>query len=191
VNTSVTEPIELVTERLRMRQWRETDREPFAQLNTDPRVMAFFPKPLSRLESDAMAERIESRITANGWGFWAVEHLVSHEFIGFVGLNQPEPELPCSPCIEVGWRLSFDQWGKGYATEAATRALNVGFNSLGLTEIVAFTPMGNVRSRAVMERLRMQNTGKVFDHPHVAVESGLRQHCLYKVTRADWARHAA
>jgi len=191
MNTSVTEPIELVTERLRMRQWRETDREPFARLNADPRVMAFFPKPLSRLESDAMAERIESRITANGWGFWAVERLDSHEFIGFVGLNHPAPELPCSPCVEVGWRLSFDQWGKGYATEAAMRALNIGFNSLSLTEIVAFTPIGNVRSRAVMERLRMQNTVKVFDHPHVAAESGLRQHCLYKVTHADWARHAA
>jgi len=138
-----------------------------------------------------MAERIESRITANGWGFWAVERLDNHEFIGFVGLNHPAPELPCSPCVEVGWRLSFDQWGKGYATEAAMRALNIGFNSLSLTEIVAFTPMGNVRSRAVMERLRMQNTGKVFAHPHVAAESGLQQHCLYKVTHADWARHAA
>ena len=191
MNTSVTEPIELVTERLRMRQWRETDREPFAQLNADPRVMAFFQKPLSRLESDALAERIESRIAANGWGFWAVERLDNHEFIGFVGLNHPAPELPCSPCVEVGWRLSFDQWGKGYATEAAMRALNIGFNSLSLTEIVAFTPIGNVRSRAVMERLGMQNTGKVFDHPHVAAESGLRQHCLYKVTHADWARHAA
>ncbi|HKW37320.1 MAG TPA: GNAT family N-acetyltransferase [Burkholderiales bacterium] len=187
MNTSVSEPIESVTERLRMRQWRGDDREPFARLNADPRVMAFFPKPLGRLESDAMAERIESRIAENGWGFWAVERLDNHEFIGFVGLNHPAPELPCSPCVEVGWRLAFEHWGKGYATEAATRALKIGFASLGLAEIVAFTPAGNVRSRAVMERLGMRETGGIFDHPHVPDGSGLRQHCLYRLTRADWA----
>jgi RimJ/RimL family protein N-acetyltransferase len=191
MNTSVSEPIESVTERLRMRQWREADREPFAQLNADPRVMAFFPKPLSRLESDAMAGRIESRIAANGWGFWAVERLDNHKFIGFVGLNHPVPELPCSPCVEVGWRLSFEQWGKGYATEAAMRALKTGFASLSFSEIVAFTPIGNVRSRAVMERLGMRETGKIFDHPHVPAKSGLRQHCLYQLTHSDWAKHAA
>jgi RimJ/RimL family protein N-acetyltransferase len=191
MNTSVSKPIESVTERLRMRQWVESDREPFARLNADSRVMAFFPRPLSRLESDAMAERIESRIAENGWGFWAIERLDNHEFIGFVGLNRPAPELPCSPCVEVGWRLSFEQWGKGYATEAAMQALNIGFDSLNLAEIVAFTPIGNVRSRAVMERVGMRNSGKTFDHPHVPAESGLRQHCLYKLTHADWAKQAA
>lgn len=190
MNAPAGEPIESATERLRMRQWRESDREPFARLNADPRVMAFFPKPLSRLESDTIAARIEARIAANGWGFWAIERLDNREFVGFAGLNRPAPELPCSPCVEVGWRLSFEQWGKGYATEAATRALSIGFDSLGFTEIVAFAPVGNVRSRAVMERLGMRNTGKNFDHPQVPAETGLRQHCLYQLTRADWAGRA-
>ncbi len=89
--------------------------------------MEYFPKPLTRQESDAMADRIESRIAANGWGLWAVERLDGRGFIGFVGLNTPAPELPCSPCVEIGWRLSFEHWGHGYALEAASRALTIGF----------------------------------------------------------------
>jgi RimJ/RimL family protein N-acetyltransferase len=184
-------PIESVTERLRLRQWTASDREPFARLNADPRVMAFFPKPLSRPESDAMADRIESRISENRWGFWAVERLDSEEFIGFVGLNHPAPELPCFPCVEVGWRLAFEQWGNGYASEAAARALLIGFEILGSSEIVAFTPIGNVRSRAVMKRLNMRDTGETFDHPHVPVDSSLRRHCLYRLSRTEWAAYAA
>ena len=180
-------PIESVTKRLRLRQWNASDREPFARLNADPRVMEFFFETLGRKESDAMADRIESRILENGWGFWVVERLDSGEFIGFVGLNNPPGELPFSPCVEVGWRLAFEQWGNGYATEAATRALEIGFETLALSEIVAFTALGNVRSRAVMKRLKTRDTGETFDHPQVPVGSSLRRHCLYRLSRTEWA----
>jgi ribosomal-protein-alanine N-acetyltransferase len=53
--------------------------------------------------------------------------------------------------VEVGWRLASAQWGAGYATEAAREALRVGFDGLGLDEIVSFTVPQNVRSRRVME----------------------------------------
>src|SRR5262249_3308356 len=95
------ELIELNTERLRLRQWRAADREPFAQLNADPRVMEFFPSPLERSASDAMAEHIQSLISERGWGFWAVEVKEGNEFIGFVGLHTPAPEFPFSPCVEL------------------------------------------------------------------------------------------
>ncbi|MBL8251225.1 MAG: GNAT family N-acetyltransferase, partial [Candidatus Competibacter sp.] len=145
--------IEFKTERLRLRQWRSADREPFARLNADQRVMAYFVEPLDRAASDVLADRLEAQIAERGWGFWAVEILGGEPFIGFVGLHVPVPDIPCSPCVDVGWRLAFSHWGRGYATEAANGALRVGFERLELPEIVAFTALQNRRSRAVMERL--------------------------------------
>lgn len=157
--------IEFETERLRLRQWLPTDREPFSALNADSRVMEFFPAPLDRAASDTMADRCESLIAERGWGFWAAETKDSHEFIGFVGLHIPTPELPFSPCVEIGWRLAFQYWSNGFATEAAHGALRVGFDSLELLEIVSFTSVFNLRSRAVMRRLGMQEIGETFEHP--------------------------
>ncbi|MDD3483570.1 GNAT family N-acetyltransferase [Azovibrio restrictus] len=180
------ELIEVETERLCLRQWRRADRTPFAVMNADPRVMEYFPATLTRTESDAIADRCQLLIEERGWGFWAAEYKATHEFIGFVGLHTPSAELPFSPCVEVGWRLAFSYWGKGLATEAAKEALRVGFHSLGLKEIVSFTAVGNLRSRAVMERLGMRGDG-TFEHPHVPENTGLRQHFLYRLSRANHA----
>ena len=185
------EIIEFDAERLRLRQWRVDDREPFAALNADPKVMEFLPVTLDRAASDAIVERYSSLIAERGWGFWAVERTDVRRFIGLAGLHVPIPELPFSPCVEVGWRLAFEHWGKGYATEAARGALRVGFERLGLPEIVSFTSVGNLRSRAVMERLNMQEAADTFEHPAVPVGNKLRRHCLYRLTREQWhAQHA-
>ena len=175
------ELIEFETERLRLRQWKPSDREPFAALNADSKVMEFFPSPLTRMESDAMADRCQSLIKERGWGFWAAESKATQEFIGFVGLHTPSAELPFSPCVEVGWRLGFEHWGKGFASEAARGALRVGFQLLSLREIVSFTSLRNLRSRNVMERLGMRASG-TFEHPQVPEGSVLRRHCLYRLS---------
>ncbi|MGW8247507.1 MAG: GNAT family N-acetyltransferase [Acidiferrobacterales bacterium] len=178
--------LEPETDRLRLRQWRDNDREPFARMNADPRVMEFFPTVLSRADSDALMDRCQSLITEQGWGLWAVEKRDNDEFIGFVGLNRPAYDLPFSPCVEIGWRLGFEHWGKGYATEAAQSALRTGFEQLGFPEIVSYTPVNNKRSRAVMERLHMRDTGETFQHPMVQPGSPLRLHCLYRLTFEQW-----
>lgn len=178
--------IEIDTARLRLRQWCDADREPFAALNAEPRGMEFFPALLNSTESDAMATRCEGLIAERGWGLWAVETRNGREFIGFVGLHAVARELPISPGIEISWRLAAQHWGNGYATEAACGALRVGFTQLGCHEIVAFTAMCNIRSRAVMERIGMRHTGELFEHPKVAVGSALRTHCLYRLTREQW-----
>ena len=185
------ELIKFDTERLRLRQWCAADREPFAVLNADPKVMEFYPAPLSRTESDAMANRCQALISERGWGFWAVETKSENEFIGFVGLHTPAPELPFSPCVEVGWRLAAKHWGKGFATEAARGALHIGFERLGLAEIVSFTSVINLRSRAVMVKLGMRETEETFEHPNVPVGSTLRQHCLYRLSHSQWVANAA
>lgn len=179
------ELIELETERLRLRQWLPIDREPFAALNADPSVMEFFPAPLDRAASDAMADRCQSLIAERGWGFWAVEVKAVSQFIGFAGLHIPASELPFSPCVEVGWRLAFPYWGQGFASEAARAAVRAGFELLALPEIVSFTAVGNIRSRAVMERLGMQEDAETFDHPQLPPGHALRRHCLYRILRTQ------
>jgi len=178
--------IEINTERLLLRQWKDDDLEAFCAINSSPVVMEFFPNPLDRTESDALAKRIQENIAKNGWGFWAVEIPGISDFIGFVGLNTPNYPLPCSPCVEIGWRLSEKYWGKGYATEAAQSALRVGFTQLGFNEIVSFTSVLNHRSIKLMERLKMKNSGEYFEHPKVPESSSLKRHCLYRMTRAHW-----
>ncbi len=186
--------IEFDTARLRLRQWIESDREPFASLSANPRVMEFFPNILDRAASDAMFDRLQAQIAEQGWGLWAVESKIDRQFIGFVGLNIPSYELPFSPCVEVGWRLAAEYWGKGYATEAAKGALAVGFvggafpwgNRLNLPEIVSFTAIPNYRSRAVMERLGMERQTETFAHPSIPIGHPLCEHYLYRLSREKW-----
>jgi RimJ/RimL family protein N-acetyltransferase len=179
---------ELATERLRLRQWREADRAPFAAMSADPVVMEFYPAPSTREESDAAIDRWRSQIEDQGWSNWAVEIAQSGEFIGFVGLTVPRRVLPFSPCVEIGWRVARPHWGKGYATEAARAALAFGFGFGfgevgGLEEIVSFTALINRRSRAVMERIGMANANEDFEHPAVPEGHPLRPHCLYRIRK--------
>jgi RimJ/RimL family protein N-acetyltransferase len=173
------------TERLVLRRWRHADKEPFAALNADPAVMEHFPAVLTRAESDALADRIDGGIADRGFGLWAVE--AGGTFIGFTGLSVPRFTAAFTPCVEVGWRLARHAWGYGYATEAATAALDHGFARLGLTEIVSFTAVPNLRSRAVMRRLGMSHDpAEDFDHPAVPEGSPLRRHGLYRIAAREW-----
>jgi RimJ/RimL family protein N-acetyltransferase len=110
--------------------------------------------------------RVVDHFPNHRFGFWAVEVVGGAEFVGFVGLAAPSFQAHFTPCIEIGWRLAFEHWGRGYATEAARAAVECGFQRLGLGEIVAFTVPANWRSRRVMERLGMTHYPEDdFDHP--------------------------
>ena len=177
----------LTTARLRLRQWREEDLAPFAALNADPQVMEFFPKVLTRAESDVVAGRIRDHFARHGFGLWAVEAPGVVDFMGFVGLAVPSFEAHFTPCVEIGWRLAREHWGHGYATEAATAALAFGFGDRALEEIVAFTVAANIPSRRVMGRLGMRRLpADDFEHPAIADGHPLRSHVLYRLRRADW-----
>lgn len=177
-------PIELRTERLLLRRWHPEDREPFAALNADPRVVEFLPGPLSRAESDERAARFEAHFQEHGYGLWAVEVVGVVPFAGFVGLSVPRFEAPFMPCVEIGWRLAAEHWGRGYATEGARAALAFGFERLSLTEIVSFTVPENIRSRRVMEKIGMKRLPEEdFDHPLLPEGHRLRRHVLYRLGR--------
>lgn len=173
----------LRSSRLQLRQWTASDHAPFAQLNGDPHAMRFFAQPLCRADSDALAQRCAALIAQRGWGFWAAECVQTGAFIGMMGLHVPAPELPCAPCVEVGWRLLPAYWGRGLATEGAQLALHYGFAVLQLREIVAFTALPNLPSQAVMQRLGMQRDVQTFEHPALPPGHGLRTHCLYRLDR--------
>ena len=177
---------DIVTDRLRLRAWRQADRAPFAALNADPRVMEHFQSPLARGRSDALARQIEAHFERHGFGLWAVEVPGIADFAGFIGLSIPHFEAHFTPCVEVGWRLAAEHWGKGYATEGAAAALQYGFETLHLGEIVAVTVPGNVRSRRVMEKIGMvRSAGDDFDHPLVSAGHPLRRHVLYRIGQSE------
>jgi RimJ/RimL family protein N-acetyltransferase len=156
-------------------------------MNADPRVVQYLPKPLNREESDQFAARIQKSLSEREFGLWAVEVKDTADFIGFTGLAVPRFEAHFTPCVEIGWRLSFNQWGKGYATEAASAALLHAFISVGLEEVVSFTVPANQRSIAVMKRLRMTSSSSDdFVHPSLPTDHPLRFHVLYRINRSDW-----
>jgi RimJ/RimL family protein N-acetyltransferase len=172
----------LVTQRLRLRAWKESDLPAFAALNADPRVMEHFPKLLTRAESDERAVKIMDHFDRHGFGLWAVEVAGGPDFIGFVGLNVPAYEAHFTPCVEIGWRLAYDYWNKGYASEGAKAAVAFAFDELQLDEIVSMTVPANRRSRAVMERLGMTHSPEDdFEHPVLPEGHPLRWHVLYRL----------
>lgn len=176
----------LESERLTLRQWKESDIPVFVELNSDSEVMRYFPETRSEQQSREMVSIVSAGIDSVGWGFWAAELKESHEFIGFVGLNSVPATLPFSPCIEVGWRLHKQYWGRGYATEGGNISLAYAFEQLELEEVVSFTTESNYQSRRVMERLAMENSGQNFKYPHLPAEHPLSEHVLYRISKSQW-----
>lgn len=177
----IREPSSIVTDRLILRPWKKEDFEPFSDINADPRVREFFPSIQKKEESDEQARAISKGIEKCGWGFWAVS-TSDADFIGMIGLSQVRFFAHFTPAVEIGWRLAFEHWGKGYATEGAKAALTFGFEDLKLKEIVAFTTPDNDRSRKVMEKLGMTHSlVDDFDHPMLPQGHKMRRHVLYRI----------
>ena len=179
----------LETPRLLLRPWRESDREPFHRMTADARVMEFFAGLLSRAESDATINRIQTHFAQHGFGLFAAELRATGEFIGFAGLSRVPFEAHFTPCVEVGWRFDSFAWGHGYATEAAREALRFGFGPAELAEIVSFASRLNLPSIRVMERIGMhRDPADDFDYPNIPAGHPLRQHVVYRLRREEFVR---
>ena len=182
--------MELTTDRLRLRPWRDSDVDPFLAMSNDPVVMAHFPSLYTRDFVESNIARVQKHIDEKGYGFWALEEIGGAPFIGFCGISDVLFDVPWKPAVEVGWRLARNAWGNGYATEAARAAIGFGFRKLQLDEIVAFLLPMNQRSAAVCERLGMvRDPSRDFDHPLIA-EGAIsvggfpqRRHILYALKR--------
>jgi RimJ/RimL family protein N-acetyltransferase len=149
--------------------------------------MEYFPALLSRAESYAAIVRIEAHFERFGFGLWAAELRESEELIGFIGLSVPGFKAAFTPCVEIGWRLAREQWGRGLATEGARAVAHHAFEELRLQALVSFTAPANARSRRVMEKLGMvRNVMEDFDHPHLPDGHSLKRHVLYRLSRGEW-----
>ncbi|MEM7549875.1 MAG: GNAT family N-acetyltransferase [Bacteroidota bacterium] len=170
------------SERLGFRNWREKDIPEFIKMNRDPKVMRYFPNILSEEESRISVERFKSCYANNSFCFYAIDKLEDSSFIGFIGISAATFKADFTPCTEIGWRLKSDEWGKGYATEGASRCLEYGFSELKLSTIYSFTPLQNKASENVMKKIGMNKVG-TFNHPSVPSDSPLVEHVLYVVTK--------
>jgi len=182
-------PLVIETDRLWLRRWEARDRPPFAIMNADPRVMEFMPDCMSPEESDLLVDRIENHFREHGFGLYAVELRAERQFIGFAGLQVPRFEAAFTPCVEIGWRLAAEHWGKGLATEAAQALVRHAFEILALDALVSFTVPANLRSRRVMEKIGMtRDSAEDFDHPALPPGHPLRRHVLYRLSRSESER---
>ena len=180
----------LSSSRLLLAPWTERDMPPFAALNADPEVMRYFPKTMTVEESNALVDRLRGMWADHGYGLAAVRRREDDAFVGMVGIQKVlNPVYSFAPAVEVGWRLARPFWRQGYASEAAHAALAWGFDVLGLSEIVAFTTVTNLPSRAVMTHLGMSyDPASDFLHPLLPDNHPLWQHVLYRLTSADFRR---
>ena len=189
-----TDPAEIIitTPRLSLRSWRDEDLPLMAAINADAAVMKHFPKCLTADETLQHLQRIKNHHDQKGYFLYAVELTATHEFIGFVGLNCPTFTIPRFipqglPVVEIGWRLSSRHWRQGYATEAARAVLDYAFTQLKLEEVISFTVVANLPSRAVMAKIGMQHhDADDFDHPMLTADSPLLRHVLYRLTRKEY-----
>ncbi len=157
-------------------------------MNADPVVMEHFPGLQSPEVSAEMAAYFEQEFERHGYGVWAVEIPGELDFAGFVGLVNVPPEMTFAPVVEVGWRLTPAAWGRGIAFEGARAALDYGFGPVGLSEVVAYTAVGNERSRRLMQRLGMAYQPDAdFMHPKIPPQSPLAPHVLYRLSAEEYA----
>lgn len=177
-------PIELRTRRTLLRQWKDSDVEPWVEMNADPQVRRHFPRLATEDEARGECGRMRAAIAQRGWGMWVLEVPGVLPFAGTVGLHVTTLALPFVPAVELGWRLPVQAWGQGLASEAAAGAARFGFERLGLAELVAYTASTNEPSRRVMQRIGMRHDeAGDFDHPGIATGHRLARHVLYRLPR--------
>ena len=170
--------------RLRLREWRDDDVEAWVKMNADPRVAEFLGRSYSRELSESTAVAIRRQLAEVGYGWWVVDVRGGPSFAGVVALQDVPFEAPFTPAHEIGWRFASENWGKGYATEAARAVLDFAFRELGWEEVVAITALTNLRSQRVMQRLGMtHDESDDFDHPRLGPGHPLRRHVLYRIRR--------
>lgn len=172
----------LETPRLVLRQWRDADIPHWVAMHADPRVMEFFPSTFSDDYAKDVAGRLRMQLEREDAGWWIAEIKDGNRFAGTIALQKVPFEAHFTPAHEIGWRLPYDAWGHGYATEGARAALDYAFGHMGCDEIVSMTAEINVRSRRVMERLGMtRDAADDFDHVRLEEGDRLRRHVLYRL----------
>ncbi|MDR2038571.1 MAG: GNAT family N-acetyltransferase [Bacteroidales bacterium] len=168
------------TPRLLLRDWKEEDILPFARINSDSHVMRYFPKPLTEKESLDFYLRICDEFIQHGYGLYALEKKEDGAFIGYTGFHRISFDVDFAPGVEIGWRIRYEDWNNGYATEAAKACILYAKEQLPFKTVWSFTSLPNKSSERVMQKIGMAKT-KEFPHPAVPDHHPLKEHVLYKI----------
>jgi len=141
----------LSTKRLVLRGFTDRDFEPFAEIVSDPEVVRYIDdgEPIDREQCWRGIALFIGHWTLRGYGWWAVEERETGQFLGRIGLYNPEGW----PGLEVGWFFDRARWGHGFATEAGLAALDWAFRVLGAERVISVIHPKNVASIRVAERL--------------------------------------
>jgi len=174
---------ELETKNLLLRQWKEGDLEAYAKLTSSEEIMKYFPRILTKEQSDKAARKFQKLLEEKSWGFWAVEEKLTGQFIGYAGLHAPRTQFPFSPCIEIAWRMQDKYWDNGYVLEVGKEIINAAFEIFGLDEVVYFSTLKNLKGEKVASTLNMKKEDKHFHHPFVEIEHTLSEHYLYRIKK--------
>lgn len=168
--------VELETDRLRLRQFREDDLSRYLDLVGDPEVMRYIGRGVTLDEAGAWGQisMILGHWQLRGYGLWAIEHKPTGALLGRAGLYSP----PGWPGLEVGWALCRAYWGQGYATEAGRAALDWGFGNLETNRIISCIQPANKGSIRVAQRL---GETLLWDQPLLGIPT-----FIYGIERADW-----
>ncbi|MEZ0066294.1 RimJ/RimL family protein N-acetyltransferase [Streptacidiphilus sp. MAP12-20] len=178
--------IELKTQRLLLRGWRDDDLDALAAIYADPEVMRYIRDGSvhDRAGTAAALTRMREMWAERGFGLFAAEELESGTLVGWVGLAVPTFLPEVLPAVEIGWRLARPYWGRGFATEGARVALRFGFEEAGLDRVVSICHPDNTASERVMTKLGLR-----LERETVVPAHGGRVRVL-AISREEYAAHA-
>lgn len=173
------------TERLILREWQPNDLKHFAAMNSDSKVMLYNPRPLGPAESEILMKKMISHFKQYGYGLFACELKENSEFVGYIGLNHPDFSIPFPTAVEFDFRLRYEMWGNGYATEGGKAILQAAFTTFELADILSLTVPLNLRARHLVEKLGMEYE-RDFNHPKIPSAHPLSLQRLYRMTEAQY-----
>ncbi len=166
--------VSIETGRLLLRPFHGDDADAYAEMCGDPIVMRYLSETgavLSREDAWRQMAMFAGHWVLRGFGMWALEERVSHQFVGRAGLHFPEGW----PDRELGWALRREWWGRGFATEAARAAATYAFETLGWSHVISLIHPDNERSIRVAQRLGATFAGRTQIH-------GI-EHDVYRLAR--------
>ncbi len=182
------------TDRLILREWRESDWEPFFRYTNTPAVMRWLGGVVDEPGQNLARERIEYYSRTHGHTFWVTEHKedggpLSGQFLGFCGLKRSnQPGGPIGD-MEIGWRLREDVWGQGFAREAAEACMRYGFEAFEVPHMLALTVERNEASWGLMRRLGMRPRPEL-DFSSAEFDPEMGRIIVYSITREEWEQQS-
>ena len=147
-------PVVLRTSRLTLREFTVDDIEVVTEMMADPDQMTLYPRPRTRDETQAWIARNLDLYGQHGFGFWLMEALDGHHFLGYCGIRPVD--IDGVEEIEMGWHTKKQSWNRGFATEAAVGCRDLAFTRFEVARLVALIDPSNDPSRRVAEKIGME-----------------------------------